>query len=51
MWDLKKDLVREIKFTDPIAQAVFLNDKADLLVSHSGKLSIIHSDDYKPFEG
>lgn len=48
--NLKKDLVREIKFPEPITSVAFLNENADILVGHVGKVSSILAKDYKPFE-
>ena len=50
MRNLKKDLVREIKFPEPITSVAFLNENADILVGHVGKVSSILAKDYKPFE-
>lgn len=36
IWNIKKDLLREIKFNEPIYSASFLNSDADLAVGHSG---------------
>ncbi len=46
IWNSKKELLREIKFTDEIISAQFLNGKADIVIAHSGKLSIIYAVDY-----
>eukprot|EP00347_Sterkiella_histriomuscorum_P023301 403335171 len=50
VWNIKKDLIREIKFTDQITQAVFANQSADIIVAHKGKMSIIYAKEYQPFE-
>ena len=42
--------MREIKFEGPITSACFLNLKADILVAHGGKISVIYAADYRPFE-
>ena len=37
IWNGKKDLIREIKFTDEdISSVVFMNQDADLLIGHGG---------------
>ena len=36
VWNLKKELIREIKFNDPIISALFLNQEADIIVGHGG---------------
>jgi hypothetical protein len=43
-------LIREIKFPDPITSVIFLNNDADILVGHVGKVSSVLAKDYKPFE-
>jgi hypothetical protein len=48
VWNFKKELMREIKFTEPISAVCFLNEQADLLVAHHGKLSRIFKRDYLP---
>lgn len=50
VWNIKKDLVREIKFPEPITAVSFLNREADILVGHGGKVSSVMSIDYQPFE-
>lgn len=50
MWDLDKKLVREIKFTEPVGVVAFMNEKADLMAGHGGKLSKILAYDYLPVE-
>ena len=49
IWNFAKELVREIKFTEPISAVCFLNPEADLLVGHRGKLSRIYAKDYLPY--
>lgn len=34
IWNRKKQVVREIKFTEPITAVCFLNEQADLLIGH-----------------
>jgi WD40 repeat protein len=50
VWNLKKELIREIKFPEPITAVNFMNPKGDILVGHVGKVSSILASDYKPFE-
>ena len=50
VWNIKKELLREIKFPEPITSVCFLNSKADILVGHVGKVSSVLAKDYKPFE-
>ena len=42
VWTNKKELVREIKFSDKVISTLFLNERGDLIVAHSGKISIIY---------
>lgn len=48
IWNYRRQLIREIKFTEPITAVCFLNARADLVVGHGGKLSRILSKDYLP---
>ena len=48
IWNYRRSLIREIKFTEPITSVCFLNAQADLVVGHKGKLSRILSKDYLP---
>ena len=50
VWDMKKELVREIKFPEPITAVCFFNQDGDILVGHVGKVSSVLAIDYKPFE-
>ncbi|CDW78455.1 wd repeat-containing protein 87 [Stylonychia lemnae] len=50
VWNVKKELIREIKFPEPITSVCFLNSSADLLVGHVSKVSTVLAKDYKPFE-
>jgi len=50
IWNIKKELIREIKFPDPITSVLFLNQQGDILVGHIGKVSSVLAADYKPFE-
>ena len=46
IWNIKKELLREIKFNEPIFSACFLNSDADLVIGHSGQISVIYAKDY-----
>lgn len=46
IWNLKKELLREIKFNEPIFAACFLNSNADIAIGHSGQISVIFAKDY-----
>ena len=48
IWNYRRQLIREIKFTEPITAVCFLNARADLVVGHKGKISRIRSKDYLP---
>lgn len=48
IWNYRRQLIREIKFTEPITAVCFLNQRADLVVGHKGKLSRILAKDYLP---
>ena len=48
IWNYRRRLIREIKFTEPISAVCFLNAKADLVVGHKGKLSRVLAKDYLP---
>ena len=50
VWNMRKQLIREIKFPEPITSVCFLNAKGDILVGHVGKVSSVVAGDYKPFE-
>lgn len=50
VWNIRKQLIREIKFPEPITSVAFLNNEADILVGHIGKVSSVVAADYKPFE-
>jgi len=50
IWNMKKYLIREIKFPEPISAVSFSNNKADILIGHMGKVSYVLASDYKPFE-
>ena len=46
IWNAKKELIREIKFNEPISSVTFINVKGDLLVGHQGQLSKIVMESY-----
>lgn len=50
IWNARKDILREIKFNEPITQALFLNTNADVVVAHGGQLTVIYAEDYRPLE-
>lgn len=50
VWNEKKELIREIKFNEPVVSAKFINNDGDIVVAHAGQLSIIKAADYEPFE-
>ena len=50
VWNMRKELVREIKFPEPITAVCFFNQQGDILVGHVGKVSSVMAMDYKPFE-
>ncbi len=50
IWNIKKELIREIKFPEPITSVCFLNQNGDILVGHVGKVSSVLASDYKPYE-
>ena len=50
VWNIKKELIREIKFPEPVYSVSFLNEEGDLLVGHHGKVSIVAAKDYAPHE-
>lgn len=50
VWNIKKQLIREIKFPEPITSVCFFNAQGDILVGHIGKVSSVMAKDYKPFE-
>lgn len=50
VWNIKKEMIREIKFPEPITAVSFLNQRGDILVGHVGKVSSVMAVDYKPFE-
>ena len=50
VWNLQKQLIREIKFPEAVYSVSFLNDKGDLIVWHLGKVSTVAFEDYAPNE-
>lgn len=50
VWNMKKQMVREIKFPESITAVCFFNPQGDILVGHGGKVSSVLALDYKPFE-
>ena len=45
LWTFMKELVREIKFPEPINAAIFYNEVGDILVAHGTKMSTIKASD------
>lgn len=50
VWNIKKELIREIKFPEPVYSVSFLNEQGDILVGHHGKVSMVSVKDYAPDE-
>ncbi len=50
VWNIRKELIREIRFPEPITSVCFLNQHGDILVGHVGKVSSVLAKDYKPYE-
>jgi WD40 repeat protein len=50
VWNVKKELIREIKFPEPVTSISFLNEHSDLIIGHLGKVSTVSHKDYKPNE-
>lgn len=50
VWNVKKELIREIKFPEKVYSVSFLNPDGDILVGHHGKVSMVSHTDYNPFE-
>lgn len=48
IWNGKKELMREIKFNEPISAVCFMNAEGDILVGHGGQLSKIDFKEYSP---
>ena len=41
VWNLKKEMIREIKVPEKIYSVAFLNDKGDILIGHNAKVSTV----------
>ena len=50
VWNIKKEMIREIKFPEPVYSVSFLNKDGDILVGHLGKVSTVSHKDYCPNE-
>jgi WD40 repeat protein len=50
VWNIQKELIREIKFPESVFSVTFLNEKCDLLIGHQGKVSTVSAKDYVPEE-
>ena len=50
VWNIKKEMIREIKFPEPVYSVSFLNADGDILVGHLGKVSTVSHKDYAPDE-
>ena len=46
VWNSKKQLIREVKFVEPVNSVSFLNQKGDIIVGHQGNLSRLNYRDY-----
>lgn len=46
VWNCKKELIREIKFVEAISSVNFVNPQADIIIGHSGNLSLVKAKDY-----
>mmetsp|Transcript_24011 Transcript_24011/g.36911 ORF Transcript_24011/g.36911 Transcript_24011/m.36911 type:complete len:184 (+) Transcript_24011:2288-2839(+) len=46
VWNLQKQLIREIKFVEPVNSVIFLNKKGDIIVGHSGNLNRLNASEY-----
>ena len=47
---MRRELIREIKFPEPVYSVSFLNEEGDILVGHQGKVSMVSREDYIPDE-
>jgi hypothetical protein len=47
---VRRELIREIKFPEPVYSVSFLNEEGDILVGHQGKVSMVSREDYIPDE-
>lgn len=50
IWNIRRELIREIKFPEPVYCVSFLNENGDILVGHQGKVSMVSREDYVPEE-
>lgn len=50
IWNIKKELIREIKFPEEVYAVSFLNSDGDIIVGHKGKVSTVSKEDYQPHE-
>ena len=48
VWNYRKELIREVKFTEPVSAVCFQDEEGNLLVGHEGKLSRIEAKNYLP---
>jgi hypothetical protein len=48
IWNLKKEMIREIKVPEKIFAVAFLNEKGDVLIGHNAKVSTVETQDYRP---
>ena len=46
IWNLKKELIREIKYPEPISSVLFSSNSGNILVSHGKSISIMTYNDY-----
>jgi hypothetical protein len=47
IFNLKKELLKEIKFPQPVTAVCFLNARGDVIVGHNTKVSIVMVEDLK----
>ena len=47
---MRRELIREIKFPEPVYSVSFLNEEGDILIGHKGKVSMVSCEDYVPDE-
>lgn len=43
IWNLKKEMIREIKVPEKIHSVAFLNEKGDVLIGHNAKVSTVET--------
>lgn len=41
IFNVKKDIFKEIKFPQPVTGVVFMNPDGDLMISHEEKVSVV----------